>query len=117
VPVVDNQERVTGLLYRRDLLGAQPSATAQSIAHADYAVAYTDEVVHDVAKRFLDGAHTHFLVLDSQNGELAGMLTAFDILKTKNWELMQEMLEPSRLSGTSLLRFGSQAARRNRSDA
>jgi hypothetical protein len=38
------------------------------------------------------------------------MLTAFDILKAKNWELMQEMREPSRLSPTSLLRFGSRMA-------
>lgn len=105
VPVVDEKERVIGVLYRRDLLGASPDATALSIAHTDFPVAYTDEVVHDVAKRFLDGAYGHCLVLDNTTGELAGMLTAFDILKTKNWELMQELQEPSRISGNSLLRF------------
>jgi hypothetical protein len=36
------------------------------------------------------------------------MLTAFDILKAKNWELMQELQEPSRISGTSMLRFMSE---------
>ena len=96
VPVVDEKERVIGIVYRRDLLGAAPDATALSIAHTDFPVAYTDEVVHAVAKRFLDGAYGHCLVLDSTNGELSGMLTAFDILKTKNWELMQELQEPSR---------------------
>jgi H+/Cl- antiporter ClcA len=105
VPVVDEKDRVTGVLYRRDLLGASPEATAHSIAHPDFPVAYTNEVVHDVAKRFLDGAYGHCLVLDNETGELSGMLTAFDILKTKNWELMQELQEPSRISGTSLLRF------------
>jgi len=105
VPVVDEKERVIGIVYRRDLLGAAPDATALSIAHTDFPVAYTDEVVHGVAKRFLDGAYGHCLVLDSTSGELSGILTAFDILKTKNWELMQELQEPSRFSGTSLLRF------------
>ena len=108
VPVVDEQEKVVGVLYRRDLLGADEAATAISIAHPDFPVAYTDEVVHAVAKRFLDGAYGHCLVLDSHTGELAGMLNAFDILKTKNWELMQELQEPSRISGTSMLRFMSE---------
>ena len=63
-----------------------------------------------MAGRFLDGAHRQTLVLDSKAGELVGMLSAFDILKAKNWELMQEMPEPSWLSAMSLLRFGSRAA-------
>jgi hypothetical protein len=49
-------------------------------------------------------------VLDSKTGKFVGMLTDFDILKAKNWELMQEMPEPSRLSPMSLLRFGSSTA-------
>ena len=44
-----------------------------------------------MAERFLAGEHNHALVLNHETGELAGMLTAFDILKTKNWELLQEM--------------------------
>ena len=60
-----------------------------------------------VAERFLAGGYGHALVLNRETGELAGMLTAFDILKTRNWQVMQEMSEPSRLSGTSLLRFGT----------
>ncbi len=108
VPVVDENEHVVGVIYRRDLLGASPDATAKAVAHADFPVAYSDEVVHDVAKRFLDGSFSHCVVLDSKTGELAGMITAFDILKTKNWELMQESREPGRLSAMSLLRFGPQ---------
>jgi len=30
------------------------------------------------------------LKIRASTGELVGMLTAFDILKAKNWELMQE---------------------------
>ncbi len=110
VPVVDAHEHVIGLLHRRDLLSAGPDATAASLAHPDFPVAYADEVVHDVAGRFLDKSHRQALVLDGKTGELVGMLTAFDILKAKNWELMQEMREPSRLSPMSLLRFGSRSA-------
>jgi hypothetical protein len=58
-----------------------------------------------VAERFLDKGYGQALVLDSTTGEFTGLLTAFDILKSKNWELAQEMPEPSRLSGMSLLRF------------
>ncbi len=107
VPVVDEKDRVSGILYRRELLAASPDATAGSLAHREYPHAYTDEIVHDVARRFLDGNYGRCVILDSQTGELAGMLTAFDVLKAKNWELMQEMPEPSRLAGTSLLRFGN----------
>lgn len=107
VPVVDEKEHVVGLLYRQDLMRSTPDATALSLAHKEFPVAYSHEVVHNVAERFLAGGYGHALVLNHETGELAGMLTAFDILKTKNWELMQEMSEPSRLSGTSLLRFGA----------
>ena len=107
VPVVDNGDKVLGILYRRDLLKAAGTATAISLAHKEYPVAYNDEVVFDVARRFLDNNIGRCVVLDRESGELAGMLTAFDVLKAKNWEMMEEMPEPSRLSGRSLLRFGS----------
>jgi len=113
VPVVDHQDHVIGTLHRRDLLKADRSATAASLAHSEYPFAYTDEVVHEVAVRFLDGGYGACPVIDRSTGELAGMLTAFDVLKAKNWEIMQENPEPSRLSGVSLLRFSGQ---RNGSD-
>jgi CIC family chloride channel protein len=107
VPVVDAEQHVLGVLNRRDLLAAPADADALSLARNDFAVAYEDEVVHDVARRFLDGGIGRCLVLDRKTGELIGVVTAFDILKAKNWELMQEMTEPSSLSGASLLRFRS----------
>jgi H+/Cl- antiporter ClcA len=109
LPVVDDDDHVLGILYRRDLLRAGQDATALSVSHREYPVAYNDEVVFDVARRFLDGNIGRCVVLDRDTGELAGMLTAFDLLKAKNWEMMEEMPEPSRLAGRSLLRFGSQA--------
>ena len=110
VPVVDEQDHVIGMLHRRDVFTAEPEATAFSLKHEDFPIAYADEVLHNVAGRFLDGKHSHAVVLDEKTGELVGMLTAFDILKAKNWELMQEMREPSRFSTMSLLRFGARGA-------
>jgi len=109
MPVVDEKEHVIGLVYRHDLLNASPDATAASLAHRDFPVVYTNDVVHDVARRFLDGNLGRCIVLDSSSGELVGMVTPFDVLKAKNWELMQETAEPGRLSD-SLLRFRSTEA-------
>jgi predicted transcriptional regulator len=106
VPVVDEREHVVGLLYRHDLLNASRDATAASLARPDYPVVYTDEVVHDVARRFLNDNLERCIVLDSVSKELVGIVTPFDVLKAKNWELMQETSEPGRLSD-SLLRFRS----------
>jgi chloride channel protein, CIC family len=110
VPVVDEEDRVIGILRRVDLLSAQPDATAASLAHSEFPIAYADELVHAVAGRFLGGKHNDAVVLDDKTGELVGVITAFDILKAKNWELIQETSEPSRISPTSLLRFGSRTA-------
>jgi len=38
-------------------------------------------------------------VVDRKTGELVGILTAFDLLKAKDWEHLQEMSEPARLWG------------------
>ena len=107
VPVIDAQEHVIGVLKREDLLPAHPDAAAITLARTDYLVAYEDEVVHDVASRFLDQTRHQAVVLDTETGKLVGMLTAFDILKAKDWELMQEMTEPSHLVITSFFRFGA----------
>jgi CBS domain-containing protein len=115
VPVVDAHDHVQGIIYRRDLLRAAPEDKAISLAHAEYPVAYNDEVVFDVARRFLDGNIGRCVVLDRESGELAGMLTAFDVLKAKNWEMMQEMPEPSRLAGRSLLRFSGKNGKKSHS--
>ncbi len=105
VPVVDEHERVVGILHRQDLLQAADDATAHSLARADFPTAYPDEVVHDVACRLLDRQLGRLLVIDRDTGDLSGMLTAFDILKAKNWELAQETMEPSHLNPNFLLRF------------
>ena len=106
LPVIDEKEHVVGLLFRQDLLNASQDATAVSLAHRDFPVVYTDDVVHDVARRFLDQNYGRCVVLDRTSHELVGMVTPFDVLKAKNWELMQETAEPGRLSD-SLLRFRS----------
>jgi CBS domain-containing protein len=116
MPVVDEKEHVVGLLFRHDLLNASPEATAASLAHRDFPVVYTEDIVHDVARRFLDQNYGRCVVLDQGSGELVGIITPFDVLKAKNWELMQETAEPGRLSD-SLLRFRStEITRESRND-
>ncbi len=108
VPVVDEHDKLIGVLNRSDLLAAQPSATAASLARADYPVVYADEVLHDVALRFLENGYGRSPVIDRATGDLVGMLTAFDLLKAKGWENLQEMPEPSKLWGLGMARFGAQ---------
>lgn len=102
VPVVDKSAHLIGLLRRNTLLTAHPEATAASLAETNYTIVYADDVVYDVALRFVQEGLGHTPVVDRQTGELAGMLTAFDLLKAKDWEHMQEMQEPARLWGRRL---------------
>jgi CBS domain-containing protein len=108
VPVVDEHDHFLGMLRRSDLIAASPAATAESMLHKDFPLVYTDDVVHDIALRFVQEGIGRCPVLDRESGELEGILTAFDLLKAKDWEQMQEMPEPGRLWGLALARFGVQ---------
>ena len=110
VPVVDKDAKLVGVLRRHVLLTANPEATAASLADSNYAVVYADDVVHDIALRFVQEGLEHSPVLDRKTGELAGMLTAFDLLKAKDWEHMQELQEPAHLWSGRLGRLGEQPA-------
>jgi hypothetical protein len=61
-----------------------------------------------VALRFVQGGFGRAPVLRRATGEMIGMLTAFDLLKAKHWENMQEMEEPGMLGNLSLARFLAQ---------
>jgi CIC family chloride channel protein len=100
VPVVDEKGHLVGMLRRSDLLAADPKAKAEDLAQREFPVVYSDEVVHDVALRFVQEELGRSPVLDRQTGELVGILTAFDLLKAKDWEHVQEMSEPARLWGS-----------------
>ncbi|HEY6937137.1 MAG TPA: chloride channel protein, partial [Terriglobales bacterium] len=108
VPVVDEHDHFLGMLRRSDLIAASPTASAESMLHKDFPLVYTDDVVHDIALRFVQEGIGRCPVLDRETGELEGILTAFDLLKAKDWEQMQEMPEPGRLWGLALARFGVQ---------
>ena len=108
VPVVDDKDHFLGMLRRSDLIAASPTATAASMLHTDFPMVHADDVVHDIALRFVQEGIGRCPVLDRQSGELVGILTAFDLLKAKDWEQMQEMPEPGRLWGLALARFGVQ---------
>ncbi len=97
VPVVDKAAHLIGMLHRNALLAANPEATAGSLAETSYPIVYADEVVHDIALRFVQEGLESAPVLDRKTGELAGILTAFDLLKAKDWEHMQELQEPATL--------------------
>jgi chloride channel protein, CIC family len=109
VPVVDQHDHFLGMLRRSDLIAASPNATAESMLYREFPQVYADDVVHDVALRFVQEGIGRCPVLDRESGELVGILTAFDLLKAKDWEQMQEMPEPGRLWGLALARFGVQA--------
>jgi CBS-domain-containing membrane protein len=113
VPVVDERDQFLGMLRRSDLLAASPNTTAESMLHKDFPQAYADDVVHDIALRFVQEGVGRCPVLDRESGELVGILTAFDLLKAKDWEQMQEMPEPGRLWGLALARFGVQDKQEN----
>jgi len=97
VPVVDDQAHLVGMLRRSDLLSAKPDATAEELAQREFPVVYADEIVHDIALRFVQEELGRCPVVDRKTGELAGILTAFDLLKAKDWEHLQELSEPARL--------------------
>lgn len=97
VPVVDEKAHVVGLLRRSDLLAAKPDAKAGELAQREFPVVYSDDVVHDVALRFVQEELGRCPVVDRKSGELVGILTAFDLLKAKDWEHLQELSEPARL--------------------
>ena len=105
MPVVDANDHMVGVLHRVDLINAAPEATAADLARKDLPVVYDDEVIHDVVQRFLNGKFRACPVVERASGQLLGMLTAFDVLKAKDWEYRQETTEPQQWNPT-LLRFG-----------
>ncbi len=104
LPVMDADDRLLGLLYRADLLQAKPDVHAADLARPDFLTATPDEPLHDVALRCLSSQNQVVVVLDPQKQVPIAMLTPFDLLKGKQWETMQEMREPGRLSLFSLAR-------------
>lgn len=106
VPVIDEQGNLAGILRRSNLLAASPEATAASLADATYPLVYADEVLHDIALRFVQENLGRCPVLERSTGKLAGMLTAFDLLKSKDWEHLQELQEPAKLWERRFARLG-----------
>lgn len=107
VPVVDGNEKLLGIIHRTDLIGASRDARAESLVDYNFAYVYSDEVLHDVVLRFLGAKFESCAVLERGSGAFVGMLTAFDVLKAKHWENMQEVTETGWWNST-MLRFGAQ---------
>lgn len=111
LPVVDAGQHLVGLLHRSDLLQAPREATAGTLARKRFPVAYADESVHAVAMRLMQEHDHNCPVLDRETGELVGIVTSYDLLKAKEWENLQEMQEPGRMSLFRMLPFRSRGAR------
>ena len=111
VPVVDAQDRYVGVLHRARLVEASEVTTADELTERAYPTVYEDDVVHDVVVRLLKDGYKAFPVLDRKTGDLVGMVTAFDVLKSKNWEIGQDMPEPGRLWGLAMARFNTRSSR------
>ncbi len=109
VPVVDGNDHLLGLIYRADLLQARPDAIAADLARPDFLTATSDEPLHDIAVRLLNSRNQVVVVLEPQKQVPIAMLTPFDLLKGKQWETMQEMREPGRLSLFALARRRNQS--------
>ncbi|HVA62794.1 MAG TPA: chloride channel protein, partial [Terriglobales bacterium] len=108
LPVVDEQQRLVGVVHRSDLLLAASEATAGSLARRHFQLAYSDESVHEVALRILQQKEDPACpVLERETGTLVGILTPYDLLKAKQWEHLQEVQEPGRMSV-----FGRRAGKR-----
>jgi chloride channel protein, CIC family len=99
VPVVDDKGHPIGMLRRSDLLAAKPEAMAGDLAQRQFPIVYSDEIVHDVALRFVQEELGRCPVVNRETGELVGILTAFDLLKAKDWENVQEISQPAHLWG------------------
>src|SRR6185312_14471014 len=104
IPVVDDKEKLIGLIHRADLINASRDAKAESLVDRDYKFVYSDEVVHDAVLRFLGGKFSSCAVLERATGTFVGMLTTFDVLKAKHWENLQEVTESGWWNST-MLRF------------
>ncbi len=111
-PVVDEQNHVLGLIHRADLIQADEERTAADLARKDYLPAFADELVLDVALRLLAAGRHACPVLDRKDNTLTGMLTAYDVLKAKQWERMHEVQEPGTLRLFKMARWRSRSPAR-----
>ena len=84
-PIVDAENKVTGVITRRDLLAilsrSHPKgATIGSLVRRIPVVAYSSEPLRLVVNRMAEKGFTRMPVVDPESGKLAGMISLDDLL-------------------------------------
>jgi H+/Cl- antiporter ClcA/CBS domain-containing protein len=92
-PVVDREERVKGVVTRkqlRELTESPASETTLADALREPVVAHPDEPLRTAVLRMAETGLTRFPVVDRDNGQLAGMISLDDLLLARVRYLREE---------------------------
>ncbi len=87
-PVLDDDERLVGVVHLVDVLGADPGSTAADLARE--AVVVPEVMLLPAARDALDEAHTQLACVIDEHGGLAGVLTIEDIAEELVGEITDE---------------------------
>ncbi len=92
-PVVDNERRIKGVITRKQLRqilkSAAPGVSLGDVLR-DPVVAHPDEPLRVVVFRMADTGLTRFPVVDSDTGQLVGMISLRDLLLARVRNLNEE---------------------------
>jgi CBS domain-containing protein len=92
-PVVDNERRIKGVITRkqlRELTGSVVSGVSLGDALVEPVVAHPDEPLRVVVFRMAETGFTRLPVVDSDTGQLTGMISVHDLLMARVRNLNEE---------------------------
>src|ERR1035437_2922476 len=92
-PVVDNESRIKGVITRkqlRELTGSAVSGVSLGDALVDPVVAHPDEPLRVVVLRMAETGFTRLPVVESDTGQLAGLISVHDVLMARVRNLNEE---------------------------
>jgi len=92
-PVVDNERRIRGVITRkqlRELTGSAVSGVSLGDVLVEPIVAHPDEPLRVVVLRMAETGFTRFPVVDSDTGQLSGMISVHDLLMARVRNLNEE---------------------------